>query len=313
MRVMIIPDAFARTMVVLHGETGRRWLDKLPTLIDECARRWSLTVAEPFPGLSYNYVAPAVREDGVEVVLKLGVPTPGLTSEIAALHHYDGRGAVRLLENDTERGILLLERLRPGVMLSEVEDDDAATIAAARVMRGLWRPLPEEDAEQFETVEQWAQGMQRLRQEFDGGCGPFPAHLVEQAERLFEELLSSMDAPALLHGDLHHFNILSAETDILSAETWLAIDPKGVVGEPVYEVGALMRNPYPTVTSWPNLQQTLDRRADILADELGFDRQRILAWSMAQSALSGWWAYEDDVRYNAAWMTIAEALSGLVR
>ena len=155
-------------------------------------------------------------------------------------------------------------------------------------------------------MDRWASGLQRLRQEFDGGCGPFPVRLVEQAAALFEQLLASSDAPVLLHGDLHHYNILSAD-----GAGWLAIDPKGVIGEPAYEAGALMRNPL-NVESWPNLQQTLARRADILADELGFDRQRILGWSMAQSVLAGWWTYEDSGRYDATWLGIAEALSGLV-
>ena len=307
MSTMTIPDAFARRIIDLHGEMGRQWLADLPGLIDECAQRWLLTVEAPFRDLSYNYAAPARCQDGEEVVLKLGVPHPELTSEIAALRHYDGRGAVWLMDSDPERGILLLQRLRPGVMLVDVDDDAAATVAAAQVMRTLFlRGLPQ-DVEPFTTVERWASGMQRLRQEFDGCCGPFPARLVEQAERLFEELLASMDAPVLLHGDLHHYNILQTEFD-----AWLAIDPKGVVGEPVYEVGALMRNPLP-VASWPNLRQTLDRRAGILADELGFDRQRILAWSLAQSVLAGWWTYEDSGRYDASWLAIAEALSGLVR
>jgi len=62
---------------------------------------------------------------------------------------------------------------------------------------------------------------------FDGGTGPLPAHLVEEAERLFEELIVSMDEATLLHGDLHHDNILAAER-----QPWLALDPKGLVGEP---------------------------------------------------------------------------------
>ena len=84
-----------------------------------------------------------------------------------------------------------------------------------------------------------------------------------------------------------------------------------MIGEPAYEVGALMRNPF-GVASWPNLQQRWRAGRTSLADELGFDRQRILGWSMAQAVLSGWWTYEDSGRYDATWLAIAEALSGLV-
>ena len=78
-----------------------------------------------------------------------------------------------------------------------------------------------------------------------------------------------MAPPVVLHGDLHHFNILAAER-----QPWLAIDPKGVVGEPVYETGALLRNPWPDLLSLPDPGRILARRVDQLAEELGFDRAR---------------------------------------
>jgi len=120
-----------RTIVALHGDRGASWWRELPQLLERCARRWSLRILPPFDNLSYNYVAPAVRADGSEVVLKVGVPHPELLSEMAALRHYDGRGSVRLLDADEAWGALLLERLRPGAMLVTVDDDEAATRVAA--------------------------------------------------------------------------------------------------------------------------------------------------------------------------------------
>ena len=92
------------------------------------------------PNLSYNFVAFANRGDE-EVVLKIGVPNRALVSEIHALKFFNGCGAVRLLDADESRGMFLLERIRPGKMLSTLEDDDQATHTAADVMLKLWRPL----------------------------------------------------------------------------------------------------------------------------------------------------------------------------
>jgi streptomycin 6-kinase len=279
-------DDFARTIVELYGTQGLDWLRRLPATLAACEQRWSLTVMPPFADLSYNYVAPAIRADGAEVVLKVGVPNPELTTEIEALRHYNGRGSVRLLDADPEEGILLLERLQPGTPLSSLADDEAATSIAAGVMRQLWRPVPADHP--FPTVAKWAAGLQRLRDRFGGGTGPFPTYLVEAAESLFAELIASMDGPVLLHGDLHHDNILAAER-----QPWLALDPKGVVGEPAYEVGALLRNPMPQLLAEPQPARVLARRADQLAEELGFDRERILGWGLAQAVLSAWWSFED--------------------
>lgn len=264
-------------------------MESLPLLAAEYVGRWSLTLLAPYPNLSYNYVAPAVRVDGRGVVLKVGTPCDELRTEVAALRFYDGTGSVRLLDADVERGALLLERLVPGTPLTTLADeanDRQATSIAASVMRGLWRPaLPEHE---FPIVEKWMQGFSRMRAHFGGGTGLFPAKLVEEAETLSAELLASSAAPVVLHGDLHHDNILSA-----ARAPWLAIDPKGVIGEPAYEVGALLRNLWLDRHPITHPGRLLERRVHQLAEELDLDRARVRGWGVAQAVLSGWWSVED--------------------
>ncbi len=299
-----LPESFARTIREVHGPAGEAWLARLPTLIEALAQRWSLRVAAPFPNLSYNYVAPAVRADGVAVVLKLGVPHPELNSEIEALRLVAGGGMVRLYAADAAQGALLLERLHPGTVLSRLADDDQATLIAAEVMRQLWRPAPPEHG--FPTAARWAAGLTRLRTRFAGGTGPLPPHLVEQAEALFADLLASAGEPVLLHGDLHHENILAAQR-----QPWLALDPKGVVGEREYEVGALLRNPIPGLLARPDPRAVLDRRIHLLAERLHFDRARLRDWALAQAVLSAWWSVED---HGGGWewaLACAEHLAAL--
>jgi streptomycin 6-kinase len=300
--VLRVPDELAQTIVEAFGQKGAEWLRGLSVLAAECAQRWSLTILPPFASMSYNYVAPAVRADGTDAVLKLGVPNPELLTEIEALRLFDGRGIVRLLDADPERGALLLERLKPGTLLSSVTDDEQATSIAAQVMQQLWRPVPPEHP--FPTVARWAAGLQRLRDRFDGGTGPFPTTWVERAERLFAELIESMDEPVLLHGDLHHYNILAAER-----QPWLALDPKGVVGEAAYEVGALLRNPCSRILGEPGVRRISARRLDQLAAELGFDRERLVGWGVAQAVLSAWWVYEDHGHGWEPWIAFADMLA----
>jgi len=275
-----LPARFVRTIHEVFSDRGAAWLEQLPERIKRFEQLWSIQVEAPFPNLSYNYVAPARRADGSRAVLKLGVPNRELNTEIEALRLYDGRGIARVLEAEPTEGALLLERLTPGTPLMAVVDDDAATEIAGQVMRQLWRPLPPNHP--FPSVAQWAGGLARLRSGYDGSTGPLPADLVARAEAVFRGLLDSSTEPVLLHGDLHHQNILAAQR-----APWLALDPKGVAGEPAYEVGALMRNPSPQPGA------VLARRATILAEVLGLERERLLAWSFAQAVLSAWWSVED--------------------
>ena len=282
---MIVPDDLARTLLGVHGPSAQAWIARLPAVVAECARSWSLTLEPHFTPLTYNWVAPARQASGCAVVLKIGFPSRELWNEADALALAGGEGMVRLLDVDRERGALLLERLEPGTPLSDL-DDEAATPIAAEVMRRLWRPVPA--AHDFPSVADWVAGLGRLRRRFGGGTGPLPEDLVARAEALAAELAASAASSVVLHGDLHHGNVLAGRE-----RQWLAIDPKGVVGEPAYEIGALLHNPWPGLLDWPDPAGALDRRLDQLSEGLGIDRARLRAWGLVAAVLSAWWAVDD--------------------
>lgn len=298
-----IPEKFRQERIAMNGEEGVAWLERLPDVLAECERRWDISIGSPF-NLSFNYVAPAMRADGMQIVLKVCSLTDEFPQQPEALRLVDGHGMVRLLECDMDEEIMLLERLLPGTMLLDVDDDEFTTSIAASIMQKIWRPVPENHP--FKTVQDWGKGFERLRQSYDGGTGPFPQILVERAETLYRELSASMAEPVLLHGDLHHENILAAER-----EPWLAIDPKGVVGEPVYETGAWLRNPMPQLLDLPYPGRILARRIDQFSEQLGFERARIRDWALAQAMLSAWWGMEDSGELSVFSITCAELLAAI--
>lgn len=114
---MQLPDEFISTIQNVFKEDGEKFLAVLPTLIDEVSQRWGLTNVQIVPNLSFHFVAFAKRGHE-DVILKMGISNPELTSEMMALKLFNGDGACQLLECDEERGFLLLEKLKPGMMLS---------------------------------------------------------------------------------------------------------------------------------------------------------------------------------------------------
>jgi streptomycin 6-kinase len=301
-----VPDDFARAVKAFRGSEGAAWLGGLPAIVEKCAARWGLEVGLPFLPLYYNYVAPAERADGTRVVLKVSFPDDETPTEREALRLFEGRGAARLLDADEARGALLLERLEPGTKLSDLceTDDEGATSAAAAVMRSLRRPAPRGHG--FPSVADWGKGFGRHRARFGGASGPIPLRLFEEAESLFRELNDSAAEPVLLHGDLHQGNVIAA-----SREPWLSIDPKGVVGEPAYEVGALLRNPVGRILSWTNLARVMERRVRQLSDELGFERVRVRGWGVSQAILAAVWSCEDGARDADEWVACAESIAAV--
>jgi len=137
--MITIPPQLAENIRSWHGVDGEHWLAELDGLVPELARRWRLDVGEPFAdGGAVSWVAPARRRDGGEAVLKLYLVDLENAQEPDALAHYAGEGAVRLLE--AAPGAMLLERLSPGTLLWELEDDRQACLVAAGLLRRMWKP-----------------------------------------------------------------------------------------------------------------------------------------------------------------------------
>lgn len=258
---------FDNRVIAEFGDRGREWLCSLPDLLSDLGSAWRFTLTQPVSDLSVNYVSYCTTADGAECVLKVG--HPDLATEIEALEHYDGRGIVRALRTDRQRHALLLERVRPGRMLQDLGDNREESRIAARVIRGLLRPAPEQHGlpNKVERVQgKLARARHQLRDSPD-----FPIEWLEMAEEAIGDCHPSRDPDSLLHGDLHHGNILYDER-----RGWLAIDPKGFTGPACLEVGRCTFNflPGPMEEAAPHFRD----RVSILSEELG--DECIAAWAM---------------------------------
>jgi streptomycin 6-kinase len=276
------------------------WLRALPDLIDRLAARWSLTLEPHFPGIAYNYVAPATRADGTRAVFKVSRYLDDTRNEIAAMRLWDGDGAARLLEANPELGAQLLERLEPGTMLTEVSDvdDDAATVIAAGILRQLWRPAPEGHG--LRPLASWLDAFDRNHEALSRGAKGFPAAIFRRADAMRRELLASNGEQTILHGDLHHFNVLRAQRAL-----WLAIDPHGLAGDRCFDICQFLRNPNNTVVPIAVCR----RRLDIFCAELGLDRQRTKDWCFVHDVLNACWNFEDGEPWDRSIAEAEETLS----
>ncbi len=227
-----------------------------------------------------------------------------------ALASYQGEGAARVLA--IEDGCGLLERAVPGTPLSDLvradRDDEATAIWCDVAERLAGRSVLGGDPAKrnWPTVEDWGCGFRRYL-----SGSPHPAltrDLVNEADVLYRDLAASQRTRMLLHADLHHDNILFDED-----RGWLAIDPKGLIGEFAYEAWAVLHNPLSEQSLYTD-PAILDRRVGIICERVGFERRRVLDWCVAQSVLSALQHIEDGddercIRANAA---VAEAAKRLI-
>jgi streptomycin 6-kinase len=281
-----LPETFIR-----HNAADPAWLQGLPRVLERLATRWSLAVGPHFAELSYNYVAPALDDAGRPCVLKLSRHVEETRTEIAALRLWNGQGAARLLHADPDLGALVLERLEPGKMLVELaqRDDDAATLIAADLLRQLWLPAP--PGHELRHLRSWFECFEQRREALRRGERSFPVPVFERADALLDQLIASTRSDVILHGDHHHYNILTSQRPDESQPRWRVIDPKGLAGDPAFDICQFLFNPH--FDAGPQTPATIARRVDIFTAELGLDRDRTKQWCFAWSVLQACWSFED--------------------
>ena len=205
-----------RSLVDSCGSVPDRvaWLDQLPSLAFRLMRRWSVSVGEPFEA-SAAWVAPAVREDGTQAVIKINMPHFEAEQEIDGLRVWAGTPTVRLLEADDNVGAMLLERCIPGTALRSVAEPEQDRIIAG-LLRRLWRiPTAPNDFRPLSSmVFRWCEETRADAARW------LDRALVQDGLQVFEELAAADDHRFLLATDLHAGNVLRAER-----EPWLVIDP----------------------------------------------------------------------------------------
>ncbi|HEY0323601.1 MAG TPA: aminoglycoside phosphotransferase family protein [Pyrinomonadaceae bacterium] len=255
--------------------------------VEERVRHWNIAVEDTLETQS-SFVVFGTRAN-LPVVLKIS-RRPGdewLSGEV--LDAFDGNGMVRVYEYI--EGAVLLERLNPGTQLAGIavagRDEEATEILAEVIQR---MSHPGESLEAFVTVEDWGKGFERYVASNDSQV---PNNLVEQGHHIYTKLCATQKDLRLLHGDLQHYNVLFD-----SNRGWLAIDPKGVVGEIEYEIGAALRNPYERPELFASTE-VVKRRLRRYEAKLKLDADRALAWGFAQAVLSAIWSVEDGFAVDA--------------
>jgi streptomycin 6-kinase len=255
------------------------WLTDLPALVADLASEWSIVVGRPYEGGSEGFVAEATQGDGTAAVLKVLVPGLGLggdaSNEATVLRLAGGEGCPTLYRFDADRGALLMERLgRPlyklGVPLSlrlEILCDTAARV---------WRPAPDCGLPTGADKARWLTDfIQRSWPELDRPCTERVVdHAVACARR--RDRAHRDERSVLVHGDVHQLNALE------STDGFKLVDPDGLLAEPEYDLGVLMRgDPVELLAGDPR------DRALWLAARAGLDPVAIWEWGVLERVSTG--------------------------
>ena len=264
-------------------------------MFTEYLTRWNLTPdGEPIITPT-SRILPVRCEDMPAMLKTVLVPEEKLSG--AVMSWWGGWGAAEVLAWDGDA--LLLERATGRRSLAEMaragQDDEACRVICGvvtalhgprRAMAPPGTPLAEWFHDLFPAAE------------MHGGIWTLCAGAAR-------ELLAHPQGNQLLHGDIHHGNILD-----FGERGWRAIDPKGLSGERGFDYANLFCNPDPQTATTPG---RVARRADVVAEAASIDRRRLLLWVLAWSGLSAAWMLGDGEAPDHALRVAAQAAAELRR
>ncbi len=266
----------------------------------EYLRRWRLRVDGAPIATSGAWLQPVMTADGLPAMLRLARDCSGIAPAAAALDCWAGDGAVRLLAVDGHA--LLLERAVPGHTLCELPfegRDQQATTALCSVAARLHRAGGTNTA-----------GLIPLHHWFDALLRPaLPQRaLLRRCAALARQLLAPPCDPVVLHGDLHHGNVLDG-----GRRSLLAIDPKGLYGDPAFDYTPLFLNPDLCFNGrrFASVAAHFDRRVAWVSQQSAIPEQRLLQWIAAGAGLSASWFLQDGVDADTSLAVAGLALARL--
>jgi streptomycin 6-kinase len=291
-----VPEVVQRTAAAAGAGA---WLSALPDLVESLADEWGLEIGRPYSDGTEAFVTEArVVASGALAVLKVAVPhdPQAAAREIEVLRTAGGSGCALLLASDAARGALLLERLGPSM-------HDLGLPLARRlpilcdVASRVWRTPT--DPSLFRTGAEKARWLVELIDRLWGSLGrPCSSEAIEHAHACAERRAAahSADRAVLLHGDVHEWNTLRT----LDGGGYKLVDPDGLVAEPEYDLGILMReDPVELLEGDPRA------RSRWLAARTGLDEVAIWEWGVLERVSTGLLGVEVDLQPVADQMLAA--------
>ncbi len=257
---------------------------KQSPVVDSYCRSWNLSRPREISRSPVANVFEVSIEEG-KAILKVFTPL-GQADEksgAAALRAYSGRGAIRLLNAD-EHAHLLEFAEGPDLtgMVKEGKEVEATSIIADTL--NALHEAQTTKSDEFLSLRDRFSSLFKMESE---KAAPKATNLFGRAVEVAKRLLSDEREKVILHGDMHHQNVLFSK-----ARGWLAINPKGIYGERTYDAANTFFNPH-----LPQLitdEYRVLNVAKALATKMKVDVSRLLAFGFVHGCLSACWSLEDQ-------------------
>ncbi len=246
-------------------------------ILDIHIKEWGLT-PDGNSFQTHSSILQPVLYGNLKAMIKIPL-TPDEKAGCKMLDWWDGTGAVKVIRSDDVA--ILMERITDNHSLKSMSlngKDDESTRIICDVAKSLHsnrnKPLPE-----LVPLHVWFDDLFQSANKYGG--------LFPKAAEIAQSLLENQTDTVVLHGDLHHDNILYSEE-----RGWLAIDPKGLLGDRTFDYVNILRNPSKEIAL---SEGRFMKQIMLISKNTGIEINRLLKWTIAWSGLSAVWYLNDDI------------------
>lgn len=262
--------------------------------IREAVRKWNLHDLNVIYQNPRKAVCSAFSARYGDVILKCD-RSPQLFSEYRMLNRLDGSSACRVFEFDAENGWLLEERILPGSVLRGEASLERRICAFAQVFHAVHRPETS-----GETYLDWLCSINDFCK--NKPVEPELAEMTAAAYAVCAEMFEKYPERMLLHGDLHHDNLL-----LRADGTYAMIDPKGVIGPEILDVPRFILNEFDTVHDGSDAEHIAEVIRQI-SERLGYPPEDVRKLFFMETVLANMWSYEDGEPVCREELAVAEKI-----
>ncbi|GIP36091.1 hypothetical protein J2TS4_53010 [Paenibacillus sp. J2TS4] len=279
-RCIFKPDEREKIM----NRFGKDYYEKVVRDIEVYADKWTLTSFQFIPSYSANLVFRCHSENFGSAVLKIGNPSSReIYTELNTLCQYDGRRFCRVFDADIENGVILEEGIQPGNRLREDNSLDKRLSVFCSLYKGLH--IAPAKVEIYPTYTEW---VSRITEYMSTRHDCKELYLyMKKALDICLSVSALYSQKMLLHGDLHHDNILLGHDG-----EYIIIDPKGVIGDPVFDVPRFILNEFGDEIT-PDLYKKMNGIISILEKNLNIPNEILRQCLYVETAMGVCWSVED--------------------
>lgn len=272
-------NIFKENMINIYGSEGKDWLASLEKRLDDICQRYQVTDLSPVHNMTFTYVASGVINNK-PIILKHGFNKIALKREAEALKSFSNHGGVKPIIDEPH--LIIMEKALPGSSLKNHYPDReeiSTTILCDLITKLHEAPIPGHHA--FHQLS----SLFKIIDDFED----LPTEILIKAKNIRTEIFSKTERLVLLHGDLHHDNMIKQE------DHFVAIDPKGFIGNPIYDVTAYILNPMPELLNNSSLKHLIQNRIEVIASKLNVSSNEVLHWTFLKAVKCWIWSKQDNL------------------